>query len=161
MHLWILFLSALSLLVHPGDGKKQKLKPRISNCQREVKTGIRGKVLFLKGNQMPGPGRNPNSGLGVIRQIGIFERTTLNQVEPAPEGGFYSKIKTKCIRKVWSDKNGCFIQALPPGKYSLFVKENGMWYANSFGGDGEIFEVEVREGSCTQVEFKVSYAASF
>jgi hypothetical protein len=161
MHLWILFLSALSFLAAPGKEKKQRLKPRISNCQREVKTGIRGKVHFLKGNQMPGPGRTSGQGQAVVRLVGIFERTTLDQVVQAENGGFYKKVKTRLIRKVWTDKNGCFIQALPPGKYSLFVKENGMWYANSFGGEGEIFEVVVSEGTLSQVDFRISYAATF
>jgi len=110
---------------------------------------------------MPSPESKPNVGSGVVRQIAFFEPTRMDQVTEGKSSTFYKNIKTKKICQVTSDKNGCFLARLKPGKYSMMVKEEGQWYANSFGPNGEIFEIEVKANEVTEVEFRINHKAAF
>jgi hypothetical protein len=171
MNSWNPFLNGLSLLFLllflPVDSTGQKHKTGrkktkvVSLCQKNLKQGIRGKILFQQGNHMPSPGKPANNGRPVVREIGIFELTRQNQTEEGAGGGFYKKIRTKKIRRAWSGKDGCFAVELPPGRYSFFVREKGQWYANSLGGDGEIYEVEVKAEEVTEIEFRINHSAYF
>ena len=167
MNLWSLFLSVLSFLVFFSGNENSSVclinneKIKKTNCSRSIDQGIKGKVILQKGNFMPSPGAKPKQGIGVKREIGFFELTREDQTIKGKGAGFYNKIKTKRILRVYSDKEGCFIASLKPGKYSMLVKEEGQWYANSFGPNNEIFEVEVKDGEVSVVEFKISHKAAF
>lgn len=187
MNLWSLFLSVPSfLLFFSGSGNivpsaslkfnfqnlsihdfricnlgQHQRNPEKSRCNRLINEGIKGKIILQKGNFMPGPDAKPKLGIGVKREIGFFELTREEQTEAGKSSGFYKKIKTKKIMRACSDKNGCFIAKLKPGKYSMLVKEEGQWYANSFGPNNEISEVEVKDGEVLVVEFKISHGAAF
>lgn len=110
---------------------------------------------------MPSPDRPAPTGNPVIRKIAAFELTTLEQVENGKQAGFYSKIFTQKIVEAVSNEKGCFNIKLKPGRYSLFVWENGGWYANGFGGNGEIFEVEVKENEVTEIQFSINHSAVY
>jgi len=173
MNLWNRFsivlslLLVLSFLAIPVSSQKHRKTPKgkiLKNlCGKNLLQGVKGKILFSKGNQMPGPDRPSTAptSIGVSREIGIFELCHLNQTTAGKEAGFYRHIQTKKVGKGFSNSEGCFSFALPPGKYSFFTKEKGGWYANSFGGNGEIFEVEVLKDQVTEIEFMVNYAASY
>jgi len=136
-------------------------KSRKSKCNQIIKQGIKGNVVLQKGNFMPGFEGKPKVGNGVKREIGFFELTKENQTEAGKGAGFFKKIKTCKILRVYSDKDGCFIARLKPGKYSMFVKEENEWYANSYGPNDEIFEVVVKEGEVISVEFVINHSASY
>lgn len=178
VHLLILFLSGLSFWVRMAQppmgqpskkltpkisyqAKKKKVKPKISACEKKITQGIRGKVLFFRGNMMPSPERPVPQGQPVIRKIAFFTLTTLEQTKEGQSPGFYQTVNTKKMAEVVSDANGCFATSLPPGKYSVMVWEKGQWYANNVGGNGEIFEVEVKENALTLVDFPINYAATY
>jgi len=176
--LWILYLSVLSLLagsvnqslgqsktsVHKKTKKKKarnRLKKSVNFCSAVIKMGIKGKILEFRGNLMPSPDRPAPSGIPAKRKIAAFEITTLDQVENGKQTGFYSRILTKKIADVQSNAEGCFLMTLKPGRYSLFVWENGEWYANGFGANGEIFEVEVKENEVNEIQFSINYGAVY
>jgi hypothetical protein len=170
MRLWIPFLSVLSFFlvftIADGKGGKKQIKKKrkaISLCQKTVKQGVKGMIYFQRGNQMPSP-EAPNrssKGKGVARRIAFFELTKVDQAEEGRQGGFFKNIKTKIIKETFSNSEGCFVVALPPGKYSMMVWEEGFWYANSYSGDGQIMEVEVSEGRQTEVEFRINHSAFY
>lgn len=122
--------------------------------------GIRGRVLFYEGNQMPGPGGPSGSIKPVSRTICLFaltDESQATQVEPC----FYSRISTPLVDSTLSGEDGVFEIALPPGRYSLFVKEGDLYYANGFDGEGNIQPVTVGEGRVTEVTIKITYKAAF
>jgi len=156
----------LSLIILNGPNlvfaqKKVSKKAKVSICDLTLKQGVKGKILLLKGNFMPSPEAKAKQGVGVKREIAFFELTREDQTEAGKSSGFYKRVKTKLIKRVYSNGNGCFLAKLSTGKYSMFVKEEGEWYANSFGPNGEIFEVEVKEGDFIQLDFKISHGAAF
>jgi len=167
MLLWNRSLKNLSLLLillnFSGLSYSQKNKNTtvVSLCRKNIKEGIRGKIIMQMGNQMPSPGSPPKISNGVARTIGIFALTRLEDTEAGQKIGFYKKIKTKRIAQIKSRKDGCFAIKLPPGRYSLFVREKGEWYANSFGGEGEIFEIVIKSNEITETEFRINHSAYF
>lgn len=154
----------LCLLCSPVEAqkrKKQKAKAIKNQCEKVISQGIKGRILFLAGNQMPSPGKTPSPGTGVSREVVFFEVARMDQTVSGASSGFFKEIKTKLVKKVWSDRQGCIAVHLPKGNYSVLVKEKGEWYANQFNGEGEIFPVEVREGEVTPLEFRITYKAAF
>lgn len=149
-----------SQLVKKKKGKRKKMK-NVDFCLVQLTEGIKGKIVEFKGNLMPSPDRPAPTRIPVKRKIAAFELTTLEQVENGKQTGFYSKIFTKKIEEVLSNEKGCFTMTLEPGRYSLFVWENGEWYANGFGGNGEIFEVEVKEKEVTEIQFSINHSAVY
>jgi len=129
-----------------------------------VKQGLLGKITVREGNYMPGPNRNQapaSTAAGKIasREIYVYELTNLSQVKS--NDGFFSHIKTRQIAKVVTGPDGMFQVALKPGKYSLFSKEPGGFYANMLDGDSNIYPVTVTENRLTLVDFVIDYNASY
>lgn len=125
-------------------------------CQRQ---GIRGKVFWLSGNQMPGPDREMAPNLGIKREIQVYEITTLQDVEQ--QGAFFSNIKTRLVATGESREDGSFKVKLQPGKYSVFVKEDKGLYANLFTSNGEINPVTVSSRKYTWISITVDYEAVY
>jgi hypothetical protein len=122
--------------------------------------GICGTVIFKSGNYMPGPDRPQPKAQPVVRDVLIYELTKIDQAEAA-EDGFYSKLKTKLIKKVKSDKDGQFCVDLPVGSYSIFVQEEKGLYANLSDGQNNIFPVTVEKNRRSTIMFDISYQAVF
>ena len=126
--------------------------------------GLTGRVEYWEGNFMPVvPEQSPDGIITYVeREICVFEKTSLDDVELAGEGNlcFYNKINTKLITKARSDENGNFKIGLPPGMYSVFVKENGTYYANGFSDD-YIWPVTIEENMFSEYDIKITYAACF
>lgn len=125
-------------------------------CQRQ---GIKGQVFWLSGNQMPGPGRKPAANLGISREIQIFELTT--KADVVQHDTFFADIRTKKVATVVSDNDGRFKVKLPPGRYSVFVKEPQGLFANLFNTAGEINPVTVEAKKFTWLSITVDYEAVY
>ncbi len=123
------------------------------------KQGIKGKVFWRSGNQMPGPGKVKLPDQGIVREIVIY---TLVRIPEAKQTGvFFSDIKGEPVATVLSKADGSFKVKLPPGKYSVFVKESNGLFANLFDGDGNINPVTVKPKKCTWVTIAVDYEAAY
>jgi hypothetical protein len=129
-----------------------------ASCSR---TGMKGHVYLVKGNQMPSPDRPPATPKGFETELFIYELTGLEQVTRVGNTSFYSQINTPLVKTVKTDASGAFSVKLPPGNYSLFVKKDGNFYANLFDGKNKIYPVEVLTGKVTEVEFKADYDAVY
>jgi hypothetical protein len=125
--------------------------------------GIKGKVEWISGNQMPGPGkteRNQSKAQAVTREISIYEATTTQQA--TSQGGvFYTNISTKLIKTIKSKKDGRFCIKLPPGDYSVFVKEKDGLFANQFDGNGRIQCITVKKGEYATLNILINYEAAY
>jgi hypothetical protein len=127
-----------------------------TNAQKQ---GICGKILWVEGDQMPGPGTNKKSSIGVPREILIYEPVTLQQVTEAK--GLYQQVKAKLINKGQSSTSGLYKIKLPSGKYSVFVKEPDGLFANIFDGQGYINTVEIKRGKFTEFTVTINYKAAY
>ena len=60
-----------------------------------------------------------------------------------------------------SGADGRFAVQLPVGRFSLFVREQSMFYANGWDGQGFIYPIDVAADTVTEVQFDITYLASF
>ncbi|QEC52253.1 hypothetical protein EDD80_106116 [Anseongella ginsenosidimutans] len=127
-------------------------------CQSQQ--GIEGKIVFESGNQMPGPGVQREPAKGVKRELLIYPLLKATELE-AEGNGFYSEPAQPPVKTVTSNDDGSFRVQLPPGNYSLLVREKEKLYANLSDGAGHIHPVEVKPNEMLQIEFKITYAAHY
>ena len=123
-----------------------------------VTQGVAGLVLFWEGNFMPGDGNGTK--LPVQRELLVYELTNLADV--TSEGnGFYSAISTRLVASTLSGADGRFAVQLPAGRFSLFVREQSMFYTNGGDSQGFIYPIDVAADAVTGVQFDITYAAYF
>ena len=130
--------------------------PSVSAAQQ----GIRGQVFWVSGNQMPSPRRETAPTLGIERELHIHKLTTLRDVNQT-KAPFFSEISSELVLKVKTRVDGSFKVKLPPGDYSLFVKESQGLFANSFTSSGEISKITVSHKRYTWVSITVDYDAVY
>jgi len=128
---------------------------------KSVKTGIVGRVEVWEGNFMPmvDPERRNNQiKPGAGRRVRVHEPLKMN-------GGLAeamrAEVPTPVIAEVMADSAGRFSVAVPPGTYSIFVEENGGWYANVWNELGIQGAVTVEEGKLTEILIKITTKATF
>jgi hypothetical protein len=124
-----------------------------------VNQGLSGYIYLASGNQMPGPGRQPNKGRGVSRAVYIFEPTSINNTEGTSP--LFSHIKTRLIAQTKSDSTGYYAIKLPPGRYSVFIAENAQYFAAESDGTGTLNPVEIAPTSVTQKNFTINNKAAY
>jgi hypothetical protein len=123
--------------------------------------GIKGFVSELVGNHMPSPDSPPVEPTRIKTRIYVYEATGLDQVKRSGTEPFYDEIYTKRIKSVVSDDDGFFAVELPAGRYSLFTKVDGRFYANTFDGNNIIAPVEVNNANVTELNIIISAKATF
>jgi len=134
--------------------------PPDNNDQVTINEGVWGNVWFWEGNFMPSTD-GPSGGkiTPVKRVIYAYKATQYDEVEPG-NGIFFNKINTELVAVTVSRTNGFYQILLPPGKYSFFVKENDMYYAN--GADNEhIQPAIVVENEVTKRQIDINYKAVY
>jgi hypothetical protein len=123
------------------------------------KQGICGRILWLAGNQMPGPNAKPTPALGIQREIHVYELTSIKDTEQ--EEVFFKNIRTKLVLKTLSQPDGSFKIKLPAGKYTVFVKEPRGLFANQFDQESMINPVLVQEKRFSVIDITVNYQAAY
>jgi hypothetical protein len=66
--------------------------------------------------------------------------------------------ESKILAKAVSDENGFYKMKINEGKYSVFVKRNNCFYANSFDGQNGINPVEIINGNCSLLNIMIDEA---
>ena len=121
--------------------------------------GVKGQLYLVTGNQMPSPDRKHTPRKGVIREMYIYELTNVAEVDKVD--GFYKKVHTRFVKSQLSKVDGTFKIKLPPGRYSLFVKEDKGLYANLFDSENNISPISVERKAYTWMTVTIDYAATF
>ncbi len=128
-----------------------------------ISQGVWGNVWFWEGDHMPSTDEDTSTGTisPVVREIYIHEAATSADVTATQDPSFFSKIDTALITTTYSDSDGFYEATLPPGTYSIFVKENNLFYANSFTGNGEINLVTIEQDRVQKYQIDITYQAAF
>ena len=126
-----------------------------------ISQGVWGNVWFWEGDFMPIIDPNRAKITPVVREIFIYEATSDSMVEPPNGGTFHTKINSQLISIIQSDASGFFQISLEPGKYSFFVKEDSLFYANLWDGEGHIQPATVTENSVTNRQIDITYKAVY
>ena len=116
--------------------------------------GIEGTVYLVSGNQMPAPGHKRPPLPGVQTTLYIYELTNIRQVTRQGQSPYFLAIRTKLIKQVGTDSLGHFRVGLPAGRYSLFTRKNGLYYASGYDTENNIAPVEVFPGRITKADCK-------
>lgn len=125
------------------------------------KTGIKGHVYLVRGNQMPSPDRPASAPAGVKTTLYVYELTNISQVNREGVSAFYNAVNTRLVKEIQTDDQGAFSVKLKPGHYSLFVKKGSLFYSSQFDEKNNIHPVEVKSRSMTEVTFQANYDAVY
>ncbi|MFZ1808587.1 MAG: carboxypeptidase regulatory-like domain-containing protein [Cyclobacteriaceae bacterium] len=133
----------------------------LSACSStQPRQGIKGQVLWVSGNQMPGPGSKKSSNHGVQRELHIYELTTIKEATMSSDG-FFSGIKTKLVSTVTTKADGTFKLRLPVGEYSIFVKEDKGLFASRFDKNNAINPIIIKQKEFAWLPITVDYQAAY
>jgi len=108
---------------------------------------------------MPGPNKPAIQPTGIQREIWIYEVVSIDDVKS--DGVFFSYIPTQVVKKLKCNSNGRFKVKLPPGEYSLFVKEEKGLFANQFDSQNRINCVVVKPKEFTEITILINYEAAY
>ena len=128
-----------------------------------IKQGLTGVVIEVRGNQMPmknAPKASSGSN-GIQTTVFVYEPTNISQVSRIETSPVYTAIRTKLVASVETDSTGRFTVALPPGSYSVFVKQGKGYFANLFDTNNNIALFTVEEGKLTEVKLTINNKASY
>lgn len=158
-HINIFFFILPPLLFTQCTVAQQKAESPI--CESSIAQGIYGQVIWKEGNLMPTIGQpsHQNQGKPIVREIHVFPVISLNEVQQ--EGSFYQLGSLEAIQVIQSDANGCFEVNLEVGAYSLLIKEEDGFFANTFDGKMNLNPFEVQKNSLTEATLIVDYKAAY
>lgn len=125
---------------------------------KQVSQGIEGHIIRVSGNQMPMKGRPAAKGKGIIAEVFIYTATTVQQAQG--QMPLFNQINGKAVVHTKSDSTGNYKVALPAGKYSVFIKTNGQFFAAETDGQGILNPAEVTTGQVTRrdITFNIGVA---
>ena len=110
---------------------------------------------------MPDPDNPLSPPKGIKTKLYIYELTNISQVTRQGMSAFYTQVPTRLVKEIETDEDGSFKVKLKPGRYSLFVKKDQLFYSSVFDGQNNIHPVEVKKGKMTEEVFKVNYNAVY
>ncbi|GHA72650.1 hypothetical protein GCM10007389_28030 [Pontibacter akesuensis] len=123
-----------------------------------IEEGIAGTLTLIEGNCMPMvPASTTCKEYPVKRTIRIYSYTTLQEAKT--QEPTYFNPQGSPILSVEADEEGFYQAKLAPGKYSVFIVEEGKLYANGFDGQGGINPVQVQQSQVSRMNLILNYAA--
>ena len=163
-----LYLTLLLALVLLNGACEKDFSPlrgddcRVSNAHKvNITQGVWGTVLFWEGDFMPTTDLESPRGkiCPVTRELYIHTATPDDSVLRV-SSSFFKEIYTRLVAVVISDNEGFYQVNLPPGKYSIFVKEDTLFYAGISDGI-HIQPVTVVQDSVQRLDIDITYKAVF
>lgn len=116
-----------------------------------------GHVYEQKWNAMPMVDKPSSKGSPFSTMIYLYEPTKIDQIEGGMPGSpIVSRMNSRLVDSVRSDKTGAFLMYLKPGKYSLFIKYENGYYIPFFAGKDWVSIIEVKPNEITTMDFIVS-----
>lgn len=126
---------------------------------RQISQGLSGYIYLLRGNQMPSPGRPVSKGHGVSREIFIYEPATISQT--TGNSPMFNRINVRLISQTKSDSAGHYSINLPMGTYSVFIKEEGKFFAAESNGTGVLNPIIITRNTVTKKDFTINNGAAY
>lgn len=137
------------------------------NCKayKPESQGVTGTITWIEGNQMPirtedGAADAKQKPNPIKRSIRVYPLINFSDLKMA-EDGLFAALSQEPITEVESNDKGHYSIQLSPGKYSIFVVEEGGLFANIFDGEGNVQPVTVKENGWTLLDIVVNYKAVY
>jgi hypothetical protein len=127
-----------------------------------IKSNFKGHIYEQKFNNMPMIDRLKSKGSPFETTLYIYEPTTINQIEEAVNPGpIITKIHSKLIDSVITDKEGGYSLYLKPGKYSVFVKYGNGYYVPYYAGKDWVSIIETKQNEITTLDILLKVNTSY
>lgn len=144
----LIILAMLSLIACENKEKKNDVETPIE--APTITQGIYGQVRERYGNWQPF--RDPDGTWGfrpIVRDIYVYEYTTIKDFDQLYIGYIYpaNKMPKPLVATTTSKEDGFYEIQLEPGKYSVFILDNGSMRANWDDENGGLQPVTIEEGS--------------
>ncbi|MCM0081131.1 carboxypeptidase-like regulatory domain-containing protein [Geomonas sp. Red32] len=135
--------------------------PLATTPKLTINQGIFGVVRFWKGDFQPFDSEKHSSISPVQREVLAYKVITIRDIDPFWSGPFLTQIPGELVGKTSSDASGFYEMSLPPGVYSVIIKEGSNYYINRFGGYGLVNPVQVVPGAVVNLDINIQYQAAF
>lgn len=130
------------------------------SCSKDT-VRVTGQVLRIRGNQMPSPDLPAPVYPGISTGIYFFEPVTESSVVSAAQQGIYSTVNARLVKETRSYKNGRFSLRIKPGKYSVFIGKDSLFYANIRDGKGFLNPVDISSGRQAGITLRADWDAYY
>jgi hypothetical protein len=133
---------------------------QLAGCSRKT-VRVSGVVWRVTGNQMPSPDMPTPSYGGYATQVFFFSPTNLRDARRVGQQGFYAYIPSSLAAKASTDAEGRFRVRLTPGRYSVFIGKDSLFYANILDGEGYLNPVLIGRDGKRRIELKADWDARY
>ena len=161
MRLNAALLILVTAMLVSGCEKDQGL-PESNQGQATITEGAYGTLLFREGNCMPVIDPTVCKEYPVKRKIYFYEATNESEAVPAASHStFYTTVSSTLVATVETNSTGFFQVHLHPGKYSMFIKEDGKLWANGIDEQDHIMPVTINANALTEKNIVIDYKAVY
>jgi hypothetical protein len=122
---------------------------------------LKGQLQRVSGNSMPSPDFPPEEPPGFAGTIWFFEPTAVSQADPTREKGVYRMTGKIPLGKAEADSAGQFQIRLKPGRYSVLIGRNGLYYSNITDLDGSINPVTISRKESIILKLRADWDAVY
>ena len=132
----------------------------VLGCARET-VRVTGEVWRVRGNQMPSPDLPDPVYPGFATRIYFYEPLSAGSVVPLGSGGTYRQINGRLAGMAESGGDGRFSLRLKPGRYSVLIGRDTLYYANIRDGKGVLNPVEIPAGRKFSLRLRADWDATY
>lgn len=130
------------------------------SCARDT-VRVTGEVWRIRGNQMPSPDLPDPTYPGYKTTIYFFQPVHAAAAKPVGGGGMYSQINGQLAATAASNDKGLFRLRLTPGKYSVIIGNDSLYYSNIRDGSGVLNPVEIPKKKSFHLQLRADWDASY
>jgi hypothetical protein len=139
--------------------RAQRQLPPDTSDQVTITQGVWGNVWFWSGAF--GLVESTGTITPVRREIFVYEATRMDSVERTSSGSFFTAIHSRLVARTESNSTGFFQVSLPVGKYSFFILEDSLFYAEEGDSAGHWTSATVLANRVVKRQIDITYAAGF
>ena len=129
-------------------------------CARDT-VRVTGEVWRIRGNQMPSPDLPDPVYPGYKTTIYFYQPVSAVAASPVGSGGMFRQINGQLEGTAASDDKGLFRIRLKPGRYSVFIGHDSLYYANIRDGSGVLHPVEIPRGRSYHLRLRADWDATY
>ena len=149
-----ILLVVLAMLSLVACEKKSEVETETPAESPTITQGIYGQVKERYGNWEPvwDPNDNNRGYRPIVRDIYVYEYTTIKDFDQSYIDCLYpaDKMPNPLVATTTSKENGFYQLQLEPGKYSVFMLEEGSMYATGKDDYGGLNPITIGVGSLLQ-----------
>jgi hypothetical protein len=130
------------------------------SCSRDT-VRVTGQVFRVRGNQMPSPDLPEPVFPGFSTGIYFFEPVQGSVATRTGQEGVYSSINSKLMKETRSDDKGRFSVRLKPGRYSVILGKDSLFYTNIRDGKGYLNPIDVSPKRSAKIILRADWDAYY